>query len=97
MGYSTVIFLLISSSLQYSREENTVSEIFYIPSDRPYQVLKEELRRLFYVGKNQLLYLMFENGIYVQLRKISHKRRFLFFCHLILNQSIALCFHPGSV
>ncbi|MCI8464792.1 MAG: hypothetical protein HFI63_02865 [Lachnospiraceae bacterium] len=52
------------SFYQYSREENTVSEIFYIPSDRPYQVLKEELRRLFYVGKNQLLYLMFENGIY---------------------------------
>ncbi len=52
------------SFFRYVREDNSITEIFYIPSDRPYQVLREELGTFFYGGKNQLLYLMFGNGIY---------------------------------
>ncbi len=49
---------------QYSREENAVREVFFIPSDKPYQVLKEEIGTLSYVGSNNLFYLMFGNSIY---------------------------------
>lgn len=52
------------SFYQYDKEDNAVTEVFYIPSDRPYQVLSKELETLFYAGKNQLLYLMFGNSIY---------------------------------
>ena len=52
------------SFYQYQREDNSLTEMFYIPSDRPYEVLREELGTLFYGGKNQLLYLMFGNSIY---------------------------------
>ncbi|MCI8505768.1 MAG: hypothetical protein HFI67_06235 [Lachnospiraceae bacterium] len=52
------------SFYQYSREDNAVTEMFYIPSDRPYQVLRQELQTFCYGGNNQLLYLMFGNSIY---------------------------------
>ena len=39
-------------------------EVFFIPSDKPYQVLKEEVGTLSYVGDNGLFYLMFGNSIY---------------------------------
>ena len=49
---------------QYTRNDNAINEIFYIPSDKPYQVMKEEIGTLSYVGNNQLFYLMFGNSIY---------------------------------
>ncbi len=49
---------------QYDRGENAVREVFFIPSDKPYQVLKEEVGTLSYVGDNGLFYLMFGNSIY---------------------------------
>lgn len=52
------------SFFQYRREDNSLTERFYIPSDRPYEILREELDALFYGGKNQLLYIMFGNSIY---------------------------------
>ena len=52
------------SFYHYASEDRALTEVFYIPSDRPYQVIREELATLFYGGENQLLYLMFGNGIY---------------------------------
>lgn len=52
------------SFYQYNRGDNTVTEVFYIPSDRPYQVIRKEMDTLFYGGGNQLLYLMFGSSIY---------------------------------
>lgn len=52
------------SFYRYEKADNAVTEVFYIPSDRPCQVLEKELDTLFYGGKNQLLYLMFGNSIY---------------------------------
>ncbi len=49
---------------QYDRQENAINEVFFIPSDKPYQVLKEEIGTLSYVGNNDLFYLMFGNSIY---------------------------------
>ncbi len=52
------------SFYRYSRQENAVEEIFYIPSDCSYQVMKEEMGTLSYVGENQLFYIMFGTEIY---------------------------------
>ena len=49
---------------QYSRAENAIHEVFFIPSAKPFQILKEEIGTLSYVGNNQLFYLMFGNSIY---------------------------------
>lgn len=49
---------------QYNREENAINEVFFIPSTKPYQILKEEIGTLSYVGNNQLFYLLFGNSVY---------------------------------
>ena len=49
---------------QYSHEENAINEVFFIPSTKPYQILKEEIGTLSYVGNNELFYLMLGNSIY---------------------------------
>ena len=49
---------------RYRRQDNAISEVFFVPSDKPYQVMKEEIGTLSYVGNNDLFYLMFGNSIY---------------------------------
>lgn len=41
-----------------------VEELFYIPSSRPYEVMKAELGKFFYVGENRVLYWLYRGGIY---------------------------------
>ncbi len=52
------------SFYEYNRTANELSEIFYLPSDMPYQVLKEEVGTLSYLSRSGLFYLMFGSSIY---------------------------------
>lgn len=52
------------SFYEYSRADNELSEVFYLPSTMPYQVLKEEVGTLSYLSRSGLFYLMFGNSIY---------------------------------
>lgn len=49
---------------RYDRESNSVQELYYIPSDVSYQVLKEQLGSLSYVSEDDLCYLLYGNSIY---------------------------------
>ena len=49
---------------QYDGKTNQVTEVFFLASTRPYQVMKEEIRQFFYAGDNNLLYWMYGNSIY---------------------------------
>ncbi len=49
---------------RYTRQENAIREIFFIPSDKPYQVLEREIGTLSCVGDNELFYLMYGDSIY---------------------------------
>lgn len=49
---------------EYNRTDNELTEIFYLPSTTPYQVLKEEVGTLSYLSQSGLFYLMFGNSIY---------------------------------
>lgn len=49
---------------RYNHDENALSEEVFIPSDRPFDVLRKEIGTLSYVGQDQQFYLMFNNSIY---------------------------------
>lgn len=48
----------------YDNTLNTIEEIIYIPYDKSYTVLDEELSRLLYLSREQKLYLSLENNVY---------------------------------
>lgn len=48
----------------YNNTLNTIEEIIYIPYDKSYTVLDEELSRLLYLSREQKLYLSLENNVY---------------------------------
>jgi hypothetical protein len=48
----------------YDGSLNTIEEIIYIPYDKSYSVLTEELEKLLYLSKEQKLYLTLENTVY---------------------------------
>lgn len=49
---------------RYSSDNNALTEEVFIPSDKPYSVLKDEIGTLSYVGEDQQFYLMFNSSIY---------------------------------
>ncbi|MCI8513359.1 MAG: hypothetical protein HFI93_01830 [Lachnospiraceae bacterium] len=49
---------------RYNREQNLQTEIFYMESDKPFQLLDAEVSMLSFIGANELLYLVYDNGIY---------------------------------
>ncbi len=49
---------------RYVKEDNALQEVFYISSDKPYQVLKEGIETLAYKSSRDLLYLKFDNNVY---------------------------------
>lgn len=48
----------------YKAETNYLEEIFYLPFDRSYSILKEEIGQLAYVNQSELFYLMLNGRIY---------------------------------
>lgn len=48
----------------YNSAENRLEEIFYLPFDRSYSILKEEIGRLTYVNSSGIFYLMLNGTIY---------------------------------
>lgn len=48
----------------YNSAENCLEEIFYLPFDRSYSILKEEIGRLTYVNSSGVFYLMLNGTIY---------------------------------
>lgn len=48
----------------YDASENCLEEIFYLPFDRSYAILKEEIGQLAYVNSSELFYLMLNGKIY---------------------------------
>lgn len=48
----------------YNAETNYLEEIFYLPFDRSYAILKEEVGQLAYVNSSDLFYLMLNGKIY---------------------------------
>ncbi len=49
---------------RYDAEKNWLEEVFYLPFDRSYAVLKEEIGQLAYVNSSELFYLMLNGKIY---------------------------------
>lgn len=49
---------------RYHSEENALEEVFYLPYQKPYSIMKEELGTLSYISETGLLYLMLNNSIY---------------------------------
>ena len=49
---------------RYDAKINTISEIAFIPWDKPYSNLKAQLKELLYLGREQLLYLYLEHAVY---------------------------------
>lgn len=49
---------------RYHASENCLEEIFYLPFDRSYEILKEEIGQLAYVNSFDLFYLMLNGKIY---------------------------------
>ena len=49
---------------RFEREENTLRELFFVESDRPYEILEEEARQLFCVGSDGLAYLIYRGTLY---------------------------------
>ena len=49
---------------KYTKETNTLNELFFIQSTRTYDVIKQEIGRLSYMGKNGMYYLMFGSSLY---------------------------------
>ena len=48
----------------YDSKKNCLEEIFYLPFDRSYSILKEEIGQLAYVNRSGLFYLMLNGRIY---------------------------------
>ena len=49
---------------RYDAEKNWLEEVFYLPFDRSYAILKEEIGQLAYVNSSELFYLMLNGKIY---------------------------------
>lgn len=49
---------------QYKKKTKTVNEVLFIPSEKPYQILKETLGQLAYVNQDNMLYIMLDDNIY---------------------------------
>lgn len=52
------------SYYRYVKADNALQEVFYISSNKPYQVLKEGIDTLAYKSSRELLYLKFDNNVY---------------------------------
>lgn len=48
----------------YNSEHNTIEELVYIPYEKPYEILKQELEQLLYLNREGKLYLYLNHGIY---------------------------------
>ncbi len=48
----------------YNSEQNTIEELVYIPYDKTYEILKQELEQLLYLNREGKLYLYLDHGIY---------------------------------
>lgn len=49
---------------RYVKADNALQEVFYISSDKPFQVLQEGIETLAYKSSRDLLYLKFDNNVY---------------------------------
>lgn len=49
---------------RYNKSQNLVEEKIYIPSTKPYEVLKEVIGKLCYISKRNIMYLYMDNSIY---------------------------------
>lgn len=49
---------------KYTKETNTLNELFFIQSSRPYDVLKKETGTLSYMGENSMYYMTFGSSLY---------------------------------
>lgn len=49
---------------EYTHETNELNEIFYLPTDIPYQVFRENVGTLCYLSESGLFYLMFGGSVY---------------------------------
>ena len=49
---------------RYTRADNTLAELLFIPSDRPYENMERELDELFCIGKNGQIYMLFNDSLY---------------------------------
>lgn len=50
---------------RYDTGLNTIEEMAYIPYDKPFSVLETQLDRLFYMNREQKVYFVLENNVYV--------------------------------
>ncbi len=48
----------------YNSEQNTIEELVYIPYDKSYDILRQELEQLLYLNREGKLYLHLDHGIY---------------------------------
>lgn len=48
----------------YNSEQNTIEELVYIPYDKSYEILHQELEQLLYLNREGKLYLHLDHGIY---------------------------------
>lgn len=49
---------------KYDRKSNTVTELAFVPSDKPYYILKESMGKFAYIKDDSLLYMMLGDAIY---------------------------------
>ncbi len=49
---------------EYVRENNTLNELFFMQSTRPYGVISEDLGKLSFMGNNDMYYLMFGDSLF---------------------------------
>lgn len=52
------------SIFRYDSDKNKVNEIFFVQSNKAYEILKETAGRLAYVNENNVVYIMLEDSIY---------------------------------
>lgn len=48
----------------YNSDQNTIEELVYIPYDKSYDILRQELEQLLYLNREGKLYLHLDHGIY---------------------------------
>ncbi len=59
----------------YDSTLNTIEELVYIPYDKAYAVLAEEMEQLLYLNREQKLYLFLENAVYgIDLTEKTYQR-----------------------
>lgn len=52
------------SYYRYKREDNSLKEIVFVPSKKPYEILKETINSMAYVSDDNVFYLMLDDSIY---------------------------------